>query len=277
MFRAIGRWIKAIGYLLTGQIDAARRTLDTNPHVVRAKYDEIIREKTSRIHQYKQAVAALIAQQEMKVQKIKNLTEEVNRLESLKSGALAKAKRKVEELKQQGVAEDQVRSNEDYMKCLTAFNDFSSTLAEKQERITELEGDVSDYGSRIGEHKVQLQGLLRDVEKIKAESHDAVADMITAKEEKDIADTIAGIAEDGSAKELQRMRQLRQEVKAEARVSKELAGTDTRAQEEEFLAFARQSENSSEFDALIGLAGETDSAPVQSDSVEINESTGLPE
>ena len=42
MFSAIGRWIKALSYLLTGQIDAARRTLDTNPHVIRAKYDAIV-------------------------------------------------------------------------------------------------------------------------------------------------------------------------------------------------------------------------------------------
>ena len=64
MFGAIGRWIKAVGYLLTGQIDSARRVLDQNPHVVRAKYDAIVREKVSRIQTYKQAVAGLIAQPE---------------------------------------------------------------------------------------------------------------------------------------------------------------------------------------------------------------------
>ena len=39
MFGAIGRWLKAFGYLVTGQIDAAREVLDQNPHVIRAKYD----------------------------------------------------------------------------------------------------------------------------------------------------------------------------------------------------------------------------------------------
>jgi len=68
MFKAIGRWIKAVGYLLTGQIDSARRVLDTNPHVIRAKYDAIVEEKIARIHQYKQAVAGLIAQEEKKTQ-----------------------------------------------------------------------------------------------------------------------------------------------------------------------------------------------------------------
>jgi len=267
MFRALGRWIKAVGYLLTGQIDAARRTLDTNPHVMRAKYDEILREKTSRIHQYKQAVAGLIAQQENKMQKVKMLTDEVGRLENLRAGALAKAKQKVVELQKAGKTTEQIQHDEDYLRCQAAYKDFSSTLAEKQSRIEELEGDVGDYGKRIGDHKVQLQSLLRELDKLRAEQADAVAEVITSREEKELADTLSGIAKDGTAEELQRMRQLRQEVKAEARISRELAGTDTKVQEAEFMEFARSSQSDSEFDALIGLAATVEkpaaAAPVQ--------------
>ena len=278
MFKALGRWIKAVGYLLTGQIDAARRTLDTNPHVMRAKYDDIVRDKTSRIHQYKQAVAGLIAQQENKIQTVKRLTEDVQRLENLKSGALAKAKKMVEELKAAGKTTEQIQSDGEYLRCQSAFRDFSSTLAEKYAHIEELEGSVGDYRKRIAEHKVQLQSLLREVDGLRAEQADAVADIITAKEEKEIADTLAGIAEDGTGEELQRMRQLRQEVKAEARISKELAGTDTRAQEAEFLEFARTSETSSEFDALIGLAEAVEEAPLAAKEAEDEErSSSLPE
>jgi len=262
MFGAIGRWIKAVGYLLTGQIDSARRVLDTNPHVVRAKYDAIIREKVGRIHTYKQAVAGLIAQQENKMAKVKTLTEEVGNLERLKAGALAKAKQTVERLKAAGKSEEQVKTDEDYKRCLAAYNDFSATLAEKQAHITENETDIETYRKNIADHKVQLQSLLRDVEKIRSESHDAVADVITAKQEKDIADMLSGIAQDGTAEELQRMRQMRQELKAEARVSKELAGTDTKAQEAEFLEYARTSQANTEFDSLVGLGGtKTEAAP----------------
>jgi len=279
MFKAIFRWVKAVGYLLTGQIDAARRTLDTNPHVVRAKYDEIVREKTTRIQQYKRAVAGLIAQQENKIAKVKNLTEEVGKLERLKTGALAKAKQLVKKLQAEGKSKEEVQQDGEYKKCLTAYNDFSTTLGEKQDRIAELEGDIGQYGSRIKEHKVQLQHLLRDIEKIKAEASDAVADMITAVQEKELADAFAGIAEDGTAQELQRMRELRQEVKAEARISKELAGTDTRAQEVEFLEYARTSAASDEFDVLVGLAEVTDAAvsAEEKPSPEKEQSTELPE
>jgi phage shock protein A len=260
MFKAIGRWLKALGYLLTGRIDAARRSLDTNPHVVRAKYDEIIREKISRIQQYKQAVAGLIAQQENKMAKVKSLTEDIKKLERLKAGALAKAKQSVAELKKAGKSQAEIQGNADYMKCQSAYSDFTSTLTEKQDRIAELETDITDYGKRIDEHKVQLQHLLRDIENIKVEAADAVADVITAKQEKDISDALSGIAEDGTAEELQRMRQLRQELKAEAKISKELSGIESQAQEAEFLEYARSSSADSEFGSLVGLAAETDAA-----------------
>jgi len=261
MFGAIFRWFKAVGYLLTGQIDSARRVIDTNPHVVRAKYDQIVRDKVSQIQIYKQAVASLIAQQENKIATVKRLTEDVQQLERLRAGALAKAKQTVEQLQKTGKTKEEVHSAEDYKKCLAAYNDFSSTLAEKQARIAEAETDIESYRKTIADHKVQLQQLLRDVEKVRAEASDAVADIITAKQEKDIADTLAGIAKDGSAEELQRLRQLRQEVRAEARISKELAGTDTKAQEAEFLEYARKSAASTEFDALLGLAEKTEAAP----------------
>lgn len=254
MFRAIGRWIKAIGYLLTGQIDSARRVLDANPHVVRAKYEEIIRDKINQIHIYKQAVAGLIAQQENKMAKVKGLSEEVGNLERLKAGALAKAKQTVATLQQTGKTLEEIHATEDYKKCLAAYNDFSSTLAEKQDHIAGLEKDIAAYAKNIGDHKVQLQQLLRDVDKVKAEAADTVADVITAKQERDLADMLSGIAKDGSAEELQRLRQMRQELKAEARVSREMAGTDSKAQEAEFLEYARRSAASSEFDGLLGLA-----------------------
>jgi phage shock protein A len=258
MYGALFRWLKAVGYLLTGRMDAARRLLDTNPHVVRAKFDEIVRDKTARVQQYKQAVAALIAQQESKMAKVKALTEEVRNLENLKTGALAKARQRVARLQGQGRPKEDIQKDEEYMKCLSAYNDFSSTLTEKQARIAELETDIQEYSRRIGEHKVQLQALVREIEKVKAEAADTVADMITTREEKEIADTLSGIAEDGTAKELQRMRELRQEMKAEARISGELAGTDAKAQEAEFLDYARRTTASDEFEALVGLAAKTD-------------------
>ena len=278
MIRALVRWFKAVGYLLTGQIDSARRVIDTNPHVVRAKYDAIVRDQVNQIHTYKQAVAGLIAQQENKLAKVKQLTTDVEQLERLKAGALAKAKQTVDALQKAGKTQEEIHANEDYKKCQAAYNDFSTTLAEKQSHIAELERDIQGYGKSIAEHKVQLQQILRDVDKIKAEAVDAVADVITAKQERELADMLSGISKDGSAEELQRLRQLRQEVKAEARISKEMAGTDTKAQEAEFLEYARKSTASTEFDSLVGLGAKTEAAaPAKTTERKTEARTSLPE
>jgi chromosome segregation ATPase len=258
VFRALGRYCRALWYLVTGRIDSARKELSRSPHVVQATYDSIIREKTNRIQQYKDAVAAMIAQQEKKLGKIKRLSEEVARLESLKEGAAAKAKARIAELQSQGKSMEAIKHDEGYIKCLSAFNDFSSTLDEKREHIDENEGDVKGIGDNIKNHKIQLQQLLRDIDKLKEEASATVADMITAKEEEGISDMLSGISDDKYDKELQDLRDVRDQQKAKARISRELSGTDTARQEAEFLDYARDHSHTSEFEELIGLAKESD-------------------
>ena len=275
MFRAIGKYFRALGYLVTGRIDKARKTLSTNPHVVQATYDRVVREKKERIQQYKDAVAKMIAQQEKKAFKLKQLTDDVNKLSRLKEGAAAKARILVKQMQAEGKSMEQIKQDAEYLKCMTAFNDFTSTEKEKSSHIADLEADVAEIGGSIENHKVQLQSLLREIDKIKAESSQAVADMITAKEEEEIADMISGISKDRTNEELAELRELRQETKARARVARELAGTDTQAQEADFLEYARTSETSDEFDQLIGLASEKDEAAA-SDTSEFDQAVQSP-
>ena len=260
MFGAIGRWFKAVWYKITGQIDQARRGLDTDPHVMRAKFDDIIKGKVNQIHTYKQAVATLIAQQEKKMAKVKSLTEEVQKLENLKAGALAMAQQAVAKLQGEGKTKEELHADPDYKKCLTAYNDFAATLTEKQDHIKDLENDIGEYDASIANHKINLQQLQRDIEKLKSEAADAVADVITSKEETELADMINGISKDGMGKELQNMRDLRHEMRAEARVSREMAGTDSKVQEAEFLEYARSNTATDEFDSLLGMAEGTEGA-----------------
>ena len=112
---------------------------------MKAKFDDIIKGKVDQIHTYKQAVATLIAQQEKKMAKVKSLTEEVQKLENLKAGALAMAKQTVAKLQGEGKTKEEVHANADYKKCLTAYNDFAATLTEKQDHIKDLENDTVSY------------------------------------------------------------------------------------------------------------------------------------
>ena len=276
MFKAIGRYFRALGYLVTGRIDAARRAVSTSPHVVNATFDQIIEAKRKSVQQYKDAIARLIVQHEAKMNKIKSLTEDVNRLEQLKEGAAAKARTVITEMKASGATVEQIKAGEDYQTCMNAFNDFSGKIEEKTERIAEYEGEVKELDSTISGHKIQLQQMLRDIENLKEEQATTVAEIITAKEEAELNDMLSGISSDRTSKELSDMRQLREEMKAKATVSKELAGTDTKVQEAEFIEYATKHKASNEFDQLIGLAGEADTASKDAPSQTEGESK-LPE
>ena len=270
---AIWRYVKSFLYLITGQIDKSRRALDSNPNVMKAKFDDIIKSKVDQIHTYKQAVATLIAQQEKKMAKVKALTQDVRKLENLKAGALAMAKQTVAKLQGEGKTKEEVHADPEYKKCLTAYNDFAATLIEKQDHIKDLEGDIGEYDGSIANHKINLQQLQRDIEKLKSEAADAVADVITSKEERDLADMLNGISKDGMGKELQNMRDLRHEMRAEARVSREMAGTESKVQEAEFLEFARSNTGTDVFDSLLGMAEGTEGAETAASEPEQLEKT----
>lgn len=265
MFRAIGRYFRALGYLMVGKVDRARQTLNTNPDVVRATYDRVIQEKKARIHQYMEAVGSMIAQEEKKKSSLKRITEEVTRLTKLRDGAAAMARKVVERHKGNSEA---VKSDPEYIKCQAAYQDFSSSLAEKEERCLELENDIKGLATNVGGHKTQLEGLRRELEKIKQEKHSTVADMMTAKEEKEIADMISGISKDKTSEELQELRDTRDKAKATARVSREMAGTDVARSEAEFMEYASKSSADTEFDALIGLGKEAETTTPETDSAD---------
>jgi chromosome segregation ATPase len=268
MFGAIGRFFRAIKYLITGKVDSAADAISQNPTVISATFDKVIQDKKKRLNEYKDAISAMIAQEESKKERLKNLSEEISKLEKLKSGAAGRAKAIVDKYNGDSVA---VKNDPEYLKCQSAFKDFSSTLAEKQLRVNELEEDLKQLMNNVNGHKTQIQSLMRDLEKIKEEKHDAVADILSAKEEKQIADMVNGISNDKTTEELQRLRDMRQKAVAGARVSRELAGMDAKKAESEFLEYAQKTAADDEFDALIGLSGKKEATETATQDTKLPE------
>ena len=192
----------------------------------------------------------MIAQEEKKKSTLRRITDEITKLRKLRDGAAAMARKVVE--RHNGDVEA-VKSDPDYLKSQSAFKDFSSSLSEKESRITDLESDVGEITESITGHKTQLESLLREIETVKQEKHQTVAEIITAKEEREIADMITGISNDRTSEELQELRDIRGKAKAGARISREMAGTDVARSEAEFLEYADKSVASDEFDATHWL------------------------
>ena len=266
MANGITRFFKAIWYSLTGRAHEQADRLMENPEAVRGAYEDIIRDKQGNIQRYKNAIGQLIALVENKKNSLKGLTDDIDRLEKMKAGAIAKAKSTAADLQKAGTPDEEIKQHPDYVRCVTSYNDFHSTLEEKNARIDELEQDIERAQEDIETHKVQITGLHRDLDKIKTEQSEAVADLITAREQEEVADLLSGISTDGTSAELSRMREIREKAKGRSKVAQELAGTDSRSEEEEFLAAARSSSASDEFDSLIFGAQQTDIPEMTDDS-----------
>ena len=258
MANGFTRFFKAIWYTLTGRAHESADRMMENPEAVRGAYEDIINDKKGNIQRYKQAIGQLIALVEQKKTAVKNFTDEVDRLEELKAGAIAKAQQTAAQLQGDGLSKEAIKVHAEYTRCVTAYQDFNSNLVEKSGRITELENEIEGAQADIESHKLQITNLHRDLDKIKSEQSEAVADLITAREQEEISDMLSGISMDGTSAELTRMREIREKAKARSKVAQELAGTDAESEEEEFLTAARSSATSDEFDALIFGAQQTD-------------------
>ena len=258
MANGFTRFFKAIWYTLTGKAHESADRMMENPEAVRGAYEDIINDKKGNIQRYKAAIGQLIALVEQKRSTVKSLTDEVERLEELKSGAIAKAQQTAAQLQGDGLSQEEIKVHGEYTRCVTAYQDFNSNLTEKTGRITELENEIEGAQADIESHKLQITSLHRDLDKIKSEQSEAVADLITAREQEEIADMLSGISMDGTSAELTRMREIREKAKARSTVAQELAGTDSKSEEEEFLTAARSSATNDEFDSLIFGAQQTD-------------------
>ena len=188
-------WKKFISQSNTSGIVAQKILMD-NPETVRGVYEDIIQNKKDNIQRYKQAIGQLIALIEQKKSQLKGITEEIDKLEKMKAGAIAKSKTTAAELQIAGTPEEEIKQHPDYVRCVSSYNDFHSTLDEKNARIVELEQDIERAQGDIEHHKSNLTLLHRDIEKTKTEQSEAVADLIAAREKEEIHGILSDIIVD---------------------------------------------------------------------------------
>lgn len=272
MFRAIGRFLRAMMYTFVGDINKWSEVWESKPAFIQAEYDNIIRDHKSSISEVENALAGIMALAFEKEERAKKLAADIDKYQKMKRGAAAKAKKVVKQLQDEGKSQEEVKTNLEYVKCSDAHSDFTSTLASKEEEVAEIEKELERYEKQLQKHKASLQRMVRELKNIKSEKHETVADMVIAQQEQRVNKLLAGISDSKTGEARERMQELRRKAKAKAEISSELAGTDAQVEEDEFLEYARTSEASSEFDDMFFESPETESS-----SSEAGSKTQIPE
>ena len=233
--------LKDLARRLFGRRGAAEVT-SAMPAAIRARYDEIIGEKTSRVERYKQAVAQLMTQWQHKTADLAKLGREIQALERDEETRLAEARRLVDKLKAAGMTLEQIKGDARYRRNQVAFEELEDDLAEKQKRFGELEQDAEEHLAKIREHEARLETLVRELEELEDESEEVAADLATVQLEQEIADLRAGISRAGSDEELRQLLRQFRKAKAAVRITREAADLDADARDAEYLEVARKVE-----------------------------------
>ncbi len=171
-----------------------------NPEAVRGAYEDIIRDKQGHIQRYKSAIGQLIALVEQKKNSLKGLTNDIDKLEQMKADAIAKSEEVAANLRKLGTTDEEIEQHPEYTRCITSYNDFQSTLEEKNVRVAKFEQDIERAQEDIEAHKLQISSLHHDLGKIKTEQSDAVSDLITARGQAEIANMLSSISTDDTSK-----------------------------------------------------------------------------
>jgi phage shock protein A len=246
MFKAISRFFKTIGRLFTGRINEKTDSIAEDTHVVREEYNEIIEAKTRQVRDIRDAVAGLLSQQERKKAMAEKLIGEAEELEKKMKGAVAYAKKAAA-----GKSKEEAAGSPEYTRAMEAYKNFSSTLEEKRQRLAEIETDIETGQKQVEAYKQQLVNFQRELEKLKSEKHEAVAEITMAKHQREVSEALAGIGKDDTADQLENLRGRVRKVHSQAQVTAELAGTNADIEEAEFLSMAEESVARGEFDSLI--------------------------
>ncbi len=281
----IGRFFTALGSILSlGFLRRAER-IERNPEVVGMEYDDIIKEKKTAAVGIKNAVGALIAQQETSNATVERIKDEIEILVEERDGALALAQERMKELRAGGMADADAINDGEVQQYQAAYADAASTIAEKEKRIIDLVGQVESLQGTIDQYTVQAQQLAREVERLGAEKQETQASMLANKELNSINEMLAGIALDGTGERLQRVRQIRAETEGRAKAAARIAGTEQKVQSAKLRAAAKLKVANKDFLAGLGIKAPAESTaaapsaekPSQQPVPEQESRSGLPE
>lgn len=256
MFSAIGRLIKNLFYLVTGQMNKVSRKMEIDPTVVNETFNAELKKRQGQIQQFQTAIAEIMVITDKKQREVISLKKDIEKWTQLKSGAARKLG-----ILSQGMTREEAEQNPEFVKVRADFNNFASTLEEKKTRLTDIEADIELKTKALHKHENDLRQMNAGLQRLEQEKSETKADIILAQQTKHINETLAQLGEFGHSEQLEGIRQQRETLNAEAKLASTLNATEP-DMEADYLA-----ESGKYSDELEGLLSFRDAEPVVASSV----------
>ncbi|MDP3696545.1 MAG: hypothetical protein Q8R55_00765 [Candidatus Taylorbacteria bacterium] len=217
LFRLITfyKWRKALGL-----VRAADAQFTGSAEGIADAYDLHRETLINRWNQLCDAVSQVETTLIEKSQRLGDLNKKEETLIKQREGALALAEKEADPAKKE--------------KHKAAFTSFHNQIVEIEARQKELEVSITENKDALRRHKQTLTDMQREVENLSAEKADAIAEFVSNKSIVDMNKRMLSLESSLDRGPIEAVRKKNRELSAQARVTSEIAGTDSRLQDKEY-------------------------------------------
>ena len=231
---SIHRFIFTLGGLIEGKIERKSDTLLSSPSGIKATYQQTREKWMKQYADIREAIAQLMMVLEQKKRAVETLSEEAAAIKIKLSGAVEQYKK---------------TNDGKYQQAFNELFNRDKQLVGKQDQlnaeIKELHNKVENYKEKLNEMQVRIKGL-------KEQEAEAIADIVSSNQIIKLNDRLSDLSTDLDDRNLRAIEDRRESLKAQAKLSGELAKVEEIDNlEKELLAVGNQSEAAEVFAAMV--------------------------
>ena len=259
--RSFGRFIRGVLRIISFGFIKLAEPLEKSPEMIGMRYEEVIADKAKTARKLKDAIGAIMAEEEIIRARAGTIADELEELKQDRDGAQAFAKERFEALIASGVNQEEALKDSELQDYQSSYNDAVSTIGAKEGNLNDLEAQADRLKQRGDDYIIQAKELSREVSRLRAERHEAEADARLAKEFDSINEALAGISDSGADHKLVELRRDVAQVKGRAKASARIAEVDVSSQRAKLRAKAKATVANAEFLKAIGAKTEAPKTP----------------
>lgn len=224
-------------------IRAGDDMVSSSPEAIKASYATAIDDAKKRYKEMEKAVALLARERERTEMSLKSLDKEEEDLNRRLEGALAAA--------------ESDPANSSHREAGTRY---LSRIGEIDQRQAQLTGDLETQSKKVEEYKTKLRSFQDEVDRLKREQGEMVAEFVSSQQVIMLEDRLKGIGESAVDESILAIREKVANMKAQSKIASEMSGATKGAQDLDYERIGSEREAKSRFDELLKSRAEQKTA-----------------
>jgi phage shock protein A len=224
-----------LGQAEGGTQRATDKLLTSSPEAIRNQFRKTREDWVKDYNEMLSAISQLVQIKDSKEDEVKKLYGLNKDLTTKMEGAITLYKQNPDE-----------RYKEEYSKL-------AYTKEEAEGKIASLQEEISEQTILIEQYKGRLAGLKDDIEKLKKEEAETVADIVSSKKITELNSKLQGISQNYQSKNLEVIRESRKLIKSEAKLGSELTGMNKTSLDQKLMGAGKVSKHLDVFEKAVKL------------------------